>query len=80
MEPRAGTTATYQHVQQAEDGIARTLTLTADELAHAECFDEEQRAEIYAILQAIKTDTETHRQAVELLAKRLSDPEGLHDA
>jgi hypothetical protein len=54
-----------------ESLIYDALTQTAQELAHAECFDEEQRAEIYAILQAIKSDTANHRQMVEMLARKL---------
>ncbi len=55
-----------------ESKISNSLTETTDELARAECFDQEQRAEIYAILQAIKNDTDNHRQMIELLAKKLS--------
>ncbi|HDY64811.1 MAG TPA: hypothetical protein ENH84_01090 [Phycisphaerae bacterium] len=55
-----------------ESKICNSLTETTDELARAECFDQEQRAEIYAILQAIKNDTDNHRQTIELLAKKLS--------
>ena len=55
-----------------ESRISNSLTETTDELARAECFDQEQRAEIYAILQAIKNDTDNHRQMIELLAKKLS--------
>jgi hypothetical protein len=56
----------------AESRIGDVLAQTAEELAHAECFDQEQRAEIYAILQALKTDTTNHRQIVELLAEKIS--------
>ncbi len=56
-----------------ESKICNSLTETTDELARAECFDQEQRAEIYAILQAIKNDTDNHRQTIELLAKKLSE-------
>ena len=55
-----------------ESKISNSLTETTDELARSECFDQEQRAEIYAILQAIKNDTDNHRQMIELLAKKLS--------
>ena len=55
-----------------ESKIAESLSETADELAHTECFDQEQRAEIYAILQAIKTDTENHHRTVQLLAKKMN--------
>ena len=56
-----------------ESKIAQSLSETADELAHSECFDQEQRAEIYAILQAIKTDTENHHKTVQLLARKMSE-------
>ena len=55
-----------------ESKICDSLTVTTDELARTECFDQGQRAEIYAILQAIKNDTDNHRRTVELLAKKLS--------
>lgn len=55
----------------AELYIGEVLAQTTEELAHAECFDQEQRAEIYAILQAIRNDTSNHRQIVELLAEKL---------
>lgn len=57
----------------AESHIGDVLAQTAEELAHTECFDQEQRAEIYAILQALKTDTSNHRQMVQLLAGKLRD-------
>ncbi len=60
------------HYIRVESEIANCLSQTTDELAHSECFDLEQRAEIYAILQAIKTDTKIHRQTVDLLARKLS--------
>jgi len=47
-----------------ETRLAEKLTETADEVAHTECFDQEQRAEIYTILQAMKADTEAHRDIV----------------
>ncbi len=43
-----------------EDQLRATLAATADEVAHAECFDEEQRAEVYSILHALKSDSERH--------------------
>lgn len=58
----------FTHYVRVESDIANSLSETAEELAHSECFDQEQRAEIYAILQAIKTDTENNRQIVQLLA------------
>ena len=49
---------------RAEEELAAQLVATADEIAHAECFDPEQRAEVYTILRAIQTDTEAHRRIV----------------
>lgn len=63
---------------QAEARIHDVLERTTEELAHAECFDEEQRAEIYAILQAIRTDERNHRAMVEMLARKLSRGGGGH--
>jgi hypothetical protein len=59
-----------------EAGIVRALSESADELAHAECFDQEQRAELYTILQAIQADTANHRQMIDLLAAKLQAGQG----
>lgn len=64
--------ADFAQYVSVESEIAESLSETADELAHTECFDQEQRAEIYAILQAIKTDTENHHRTVQLLAKKMN--------
>jgi hypothetical protein len=63
-------------VTSLEGGLAETLERTARQIRHAECFDQEQRAEIYAILQALKTDTEAHRLVAEFLAHRLGKEAG----
>ena len=55
-----------------EHQLASTLVATAEEFRRAECFDDEQRAEIYAILQALRDDTEAHRAMIDLLARQLS--------
>jgi hypothetical protein len=47
-----------------EDDLAAALDEAAHQIAHAECFDLEQRAEVYTILHAIQTDTAAHRQIV----------------
>ena len=54
-----------------EDKLSAALVETADEIAHAECFDAEQRAEVYSILDALKLDTEAHRAQMKLLTERL---------
>ena len=55
----------------AESKITNSLASAAEELAHTECFDHEQISEIYAILGAIKTDTENHRRMIELVADKV---------
>jgi hypothetical protein len=70
--PQANFVENLSSLETAESVIFNSLNQTTDELAHAECFDQEQRAEIYAILQAIKTDTENHRQMIQLLAQKLN--------
>jgi len=47
--------------------LTRLEELSADQLAkiqyeldHTDCFDDEQRAEIYTILQALRDDTRAH--------------------
>lgn len=65
-----------RQLSDAELNIADSLASAADELAHTECFDHEQRAEIYSILGAIKTDTENHRRMIELAAGKLAKGAG----
>ena len=47
-----------------EAHLAAMLTEAEDEVAHMESLDTEQRAEIYTILQALKADSQLHRQLV----------------
>lgn len=56
-----------------EDVLATRLRETVDELAHADCLDEEQRAEVYAILQALRADSEIHRRLVSGVVSRLGE-------
>ncbi len=51
-------------VANVENNLAISLTETAGEVARTECFDNEQRAEVYAILDAMKSDSEAHRQVL----------------
>lgn len=52
------------HVARIEEQLAAGLSQAAREIDHMDCFDDEQRAEIYAILKALKDDTAAHRQLV----------------
>lgn len=54
-----------------EAGIVQALSESAEELAHTECFDQEQRAELYTILEAIQADTASHQKVIDLLAAKL---------
>jgi len=60
-------------IEAMEDRLAATLMRAADQVAHAECFDSEQRAEVYTILETLKANTETHRAMVKLLARRMKE-------
>lgn len=62
-----------QQMTALEDGLAATLTETADDIAHSECFDYEQRAEVYTILRTLTANTEQHRAMAEILAARLDE-------
>ena len=59
-----------------EDGLRAALLETADEVAHAECFEPEQRAEVYTILKTLRTNTDTHRAMVELLSHKMRKEQG----
>ncbi len=65
-------------IASREDRLADALVKASDEVAHVECFDDEERSEIYTILQAIRSGTETHRTAIDLLARKLD--RGVGDA
>jgi hypothetical protein len=64
MASQGNATADAPNVVGLEDRLATTLAETCREVAHAECFDPEQRAEIYTILGILKTDTNAHRETV----------------
>ena len=47
-----------------EGGLADMVQATKREVQHTECLDGEQRAEVYTILDALKNDTDAHREVV----------------
>ena len=49
---------------QIESRLSAKLTEAANEVAHTETFDQEQRAEIYTILRSMRQDTEVHEKLV----------------
>ncbi|MFP3938647.1 MAG: hypothetical protein ACLFVW_09945 [Phycisphaerae bacterium] len=60
-----------------EQRLAAKLDAAADEISRAECFDSEQRAEVYAILAALREETNIHRdQAAQLAGKYVKDDDG----
>ena len=54
-------TADISNVMNMEQQLASALAKVSGELSHADFFDQEQRAEIYSILDALKVDTEAAR-------------------
>ncbi|MHC4294398.1 MAG: hypothetical protein ACYSTL_02300 [Planctomycetota bacterium] len=58
-------------VGSMEDDLSAKLAMTVDEVARTECFDSEQRAEVYTILETLKSNTETHRAMLKLLAGKM---------
>ena len=63
--------AGVSRIGSMEEGLSQALAGVCNEVARAECFDPEQRAEIYAILETLKANTETHRAQLELLAAKM---------
>jgi hypothetical protein len=54
----------FSDLERIEQGLVDTVRNAAREVQHTECLDDEQRAEVYSILRALKNDTEAHRQIV----------------
>ncbi len=57
-----------KQVAELEASLLGRIEDAADELRHIECLDEEQRAEIHAILEAMKHDGQFHSSAIRALA------------
>lgn len=57
-------------VAAAEQRLAAALDAAADEIAHVESFDPEQRAEVYAIISALRNETNQHQDQAAALAGR----------
>ena len=51
-----------------EASLLVCVEAAVDELQHIECLDEEQRAEIHAILEAMKHDGVSHVSTIHILA------------
>ena len=72
----SGLQADLTKMTSLESGLAAALTQTSQEIAHSECLDTEQRAEVYSIIEAIKTNSQTHQVMVKQLAEKLKGAEG----
>ena len=55
------------HAAALEDQLARQLREVSAEVDRSECFDADERAEVYAIIEALQTDTRAHRKAIRLM-------------
>jgi len=69
---QGGLTGDVREMAGIENRLEATLNRTAEELAHSECFDAEQRAEVYTILDALQSDTKVHRKTIKFLTTKLS--------
>ena len=60
----SGTLGNYRsdvsNVVNLEQQLALTLSIAAKAVDHMDCFDAEQRSEVYTILQALRQDTAAH--------------------
>jgi len=69
----SGVRGSLETMAGVESRLIAALGAASDEVAHSECLDEEDRSEVYAILQALSGETEAHRQTVESLNSRLAE-------
>jgi len=49
---------------EVEKQLVTVLGKSVDELNHSECFDMDQRSEIYTILTTLKAETQTHQETI----------------
>jgi hypothetical protein len=47
-----------------EQDLVESVQAASREVQYTECLDDEQRAEVYSILHALRNDTEAHQQIV----------------
>ena len=71
VREHSGVSGNVQALANAQSQLAATLLAASQEIAHSECLDVEDRAEVYTILEAILADTQVHRETIELLAHNL---------
>ncbi len=64
-DPSGGSlVTTSSEALNVEEALIQALEATSEELQHTECFDSEERAELYTILKTLIADTQTHQQIV----------------
>jgi len=63
-QPKVNLTGRISALAARENELSEALSAAADEVARIESFDQEQRAEVYAILDSMKADTDAHRHVV----------------
>jgi len=63
-ETKDNSSSLLSDLERIEQDLVDTVRAAAREVRHTECLDEEQRAEVYSILHALKNDTEAHRKIV----------------
>ena len=67
-----GCCSDINRIAELEQQVKAVLRETADQLAHSECLDDEQRAEVHEILQALRHDTHAHCDLLGKLTQTLS--------
>jgi hypothetical protein len=67
----SGLQAGFARMANLEEGLAATLMRTSEDIAHVESLDAEQRSEVYAIIEAIRTNSRLHLATVAKLAGRI---------
>jgi len=63
-KPKVNLTGRISALAARENQLSEALSAAADEVSRVEFFDCEQRAEVYAILDSMKADTDAHRNVV----------------
>ena len=66
------TTSDASEIQQLESQLAAMISQTASDIAHNESLDYEQRAEIYAIIQAIQNDSQSNCQLAHVVVTAIA--------
>lgn len=73
---QSGLSTNLSAIAGMEQQLASRLTQTAHRVSRLEDLDEEQRAEVYAILHAIQSDTQVHHELALLMAGQAANTQG----